>query len=65
MQGDHGEFYNRAEDMPTEEEMEARLNPPPLATRQRLLVAGCLLAAAAAVVVFAAGLLSIWRWARG
>ncbi|QJW99405.1 hypothetical protein [Frigoriglobus tundricola] len=65
VQGDNGEFYNRPEDMPSEQEFAALLNPQPLFAHPRLVAFGCLLAGAAVLFVVGAGVLSIWRWISG
>ena len=66
VQGDHGEFYNRPEDMPSEEELAATLArherwsvPPGLA------LLGCVLAGAALLFVLGVGVVTIWRRAWG
>lgn len=63
VQGDHGEFYNRPEDMPSEEEFaasEVRLRRP--SVPPGVALAGCVLAGLAIVFVLAVGLVTIGRW---
>jgi hypothetical protein len=63
VQGDHGEFYNRPEDMPSEEEFAAsRAQLRRLAVPPGLALLGCALVGVALVFVFAVGVVTIWRW---
>jgi hypothetical protein len=61
VQGDHGEFYNRPEDMPAEEDLAAaRARRPTVPPGLALL--GCALAGLVALFVFGVGAVTVWRW---
>jgi hypothetical protein len=64
VQGDHGEFYNRPEDMPSEEEFEATLTRLRWPARLRACTAriGCVIAGLTILFVFAVGVATIGRW---
>ncbi|VTR93140.1 Uncharacterized protein OS=Providencia rettgeri DSM 1131 GN=PROVRETT_05381 PE=4 SV=1 [Gemmata massiliana] len=65
VQGDHGEFYNRSEDMPSEEQLAELHNPKPLFAHPWLVALGCLLTSSVLLFVFGVGALTIWRWLWG
>jgi hypothetical protein len=64
VQGDHGEFYNRPEDMPSEEEFAALLARKPT-PRTELALLGCVVAGLALLFVFGVGVAMICRWVWG
>jgi hypothetical protein len=64
VQGDHGEFYNRPEDMPSEEEFEAARSRFRHAAGWWTWAgrAGCVLAGLAILLVFMVGVVTSCRW---
>ncbi|AWM39413.1 hypothetical protein GobsT_22650 [Gemmata obscuriglobus] len=62
VQSGHGEFFNRPEDMPSEEEAaawQARNSSAPLS---RWALLGCVVAGGALLFVFGVGVVTICRW---
>jgi hypothetical protein len=63
VQGDHEEFYNRPEDMPSEEEFEAsRARHRPWVVPPEVVLVGCVVVGLGVLFVFGVGVVTICRW---